>query len=644
MRKIRIKLMACLAVLSYVSLTFLHSCKEDEDKLFAGVNGSEVTILLGESYQYNLELVASGETSTDGITATWSTADPSIASVNQTGLVVAKEVGTTIVTASLSNGQYVTSQVTVEKPESMIFQNWTIANGDTLVTNLEEVYYQPDGLPSTLYLSLDPNSLSEDSVRLSFENPDYAFFVDTQDPTIQYPDTMIAVDTDTISFRIKPGLNEGDTRINISNGDLRSYLTVHIGPVVSLSWDETSELLSQSMSVYLQDGEQKLTAYATVSGGDDFWQRDGLYEYEVTQSGSATAALIEDFDQSVKGKISWTIKPQQLGTTKMTVRSRGQELNFVLKVVDKQRVRVNSLTINYLGQPIAYNSADSVMTSTFEASTEQRAIPFEAVTDPLNSAATWPVTWTSSDPSVASLSETSAGTFNILADGTTTITAMAGDPEVPENFRSASFTLHVETTVTGLTVAAGSRSVVMQGEAVAYDFTTTPLGMMPQVVWESSDPTVASFEGDVLHTHLTGNVTITVRTEDGNVVSEPFAIQVTEPFSFNNYDYDAVSLYTYSISSGGRLELRAEIEGQGTSTLTAQLDNGDLANGVYTIGSNMSNVQFTAESKSAVVTSGTITVSDGSNGYKNFVLDLTIELDGNPVTLTGTLEDVNCWN
>ena len=93
MKKIRISLMACLAVIACASVLFMHSCKED-DKLFAGVASSEVTILLGESYQYNLELTTSGDASADGITAQWSVADPSIASVDENGLVTdSREAG-----------------------------------------------------------------------------------------------------------------------------------------------------------------------------------------------------------------------------------------------------------------------------------------------------------------------------------------------------------------------------------------------------------------------------------------------------------------------------------------------------------------------------------------------------------------------
>lgn len=644
MRKIRINLMACLAVLACVSLGFLHSCKEDDDKLFAGVNGSEVTILLGESYQYNLELVTSGDASADGITATWSSADATIASVDQTGLVTANEVGTTIITASLSNGQHVTSMVTVEKPESMIFQLWTPSSGDTLITNIEEVYYQPDGLPTKVYLSLAANTLTEDSVTLSVEDPDYALFADPTDPTIQFPDTTIAVNTDTIFFNIKPGLLEGDTRINVTNGTLRSYLTVHVGPVVNLSWDRVNEMLTQSMSVYLQDGEQKLTAYATVYGGADYWQREGLYEYEVTQSGSATAALIEDFDQLVEGEISWTIKPQALGTTKMTVRSRGEVLNFVLKVVDKQRVKVNALTINYNERCVAYADADSTFTSTVPASTATRAIYFEALTTPLNAAATWPVTWSSSNPDVAACAESGDGNFNILADGTTEITAYAGDPETPENYRTATFTLVVKTDVTGLAVSTSSRSTIMQGEAVPYEFTTTPAGFSPEVVWETDNAEIATFEGNVLHAHAAGQVNITVRTADGMVESEPYTVTINEPFDFTNYDYTGGN-YMYSITNNGRLSLMAERVGESgnASTLTAVIDNGDLTSGTYTIGENMNNVQFMFESKPVQVTNGTITVTDGDNA-KEFTIDLTIGLEGNPITLTGTLDDANCLN
>lgn len=595
--------------------------------MFAGVSQSEVTIMLGESYQYNVQLTSYGGASTEGITAVWSVADPTIASVDETGLVTALEVGSTAVTASLSNGQYISSMVTVEKPSSMIFQTATRqTDGTYLYTNIEDIYYAPDALPTSVHLNVAVNELSvSDSLRLTVEDPTILRFSDVNDPTVNFNDTVIAVDADSIYFNVKP-LVEGETRIYIANGNLKSYLTVHVGPVVDLSWAQNSELLSNSMSVYLQDGDVKLTAYAVVTPSDE-WQREDLYDYVVTQNNPDNpAALIEDFDQSVRGQISWTIKPQALGTTKMTVSSRGEQINFVLKVVDKERVNVNSVSITYNEETVAYADADSTYVGTVNASTATPMIAFIAATNPLNAAATWPIEWASSNESVAVYDEASSA-FRLLADGETEISATSHD-------LTAKFNLIVKTEVTGLSIASGSRSTLMVGETEQFSFLTTPSGLSPAVQWISSDTSVATVDADgLLHAVGVGETEITVATADGAVVSEPFSVTVVEPFG--DYDFTGAA-YMYDFNRGS-LQIQAQHTGGSLIELFATLDVTTLDNGTYTVGENMSDVRCTYEGKTAYITSGTITVT-GNTDENGFVIDLLIELEGNTIHLSGTLD------
>lgn len=640
MKKIRISLMACLAVIACASVLFMHSCKED-DKLFAGVASSEVTILLGESYQYNLELTTSGDASADGITAQWSVADPSIASVDENGLVTALEVGSTVVTANLSNGQYVTSMVTVEKPESMLFQTWQISTSDTIVTNVEEVFYQPDGLPGecTVYMTVASNELNAaDSLRLSIEDTNIARFAGYDNPSINFNDTVIPVDADTICFRIKPYV-EGVTRVYVANGNLKSYLTINVGPVVSLTWIQNSETVSNSMQVYLQDGETKLTAYAQVRPSE-MWQRTDLYDYEVTQNNPDNpAALIEDFDQSVEGEISWTIKPQALGTTKMTVTSRGQQLSFVLKVVDKERVAVNAVTINYNGTPVGYKSADSTFVGQVSASTARPTIFFEAVTTPQNAAATWPVQWSSSDPSIASC-ENNDGSFTLHRDGEVEIMASSGSQEegTEHPMQTASVRLIIKTDVTGISIATGMRSTLMVGEAVQYSYTTTPSGLNPEVTWHSSDETKARFDADgTLHAlATTGDTPVQIWVETGALSSNRMNITIVDPIA--DYDYTGATYYHSFTSSSGRLNISAQRpDDDYVSDLYAYLDATTLTDGTYTIGENMRDVTFVYNGLTTYVTAGSITVRT-VNGRPEFDIDLEIGLETGAIHLSGSLD------
>lgn len=644
MKKIRISLMACLAILACASVLLMHSCKED-DKIFAGVTSSEVTIELGDSYQFNLQLVTSGDASADGITATWKSADDNIASVDGTGLVTANEVGSTVVTANLSNGQYVTAMVTVEKPSSMAFQLLEVVSGGTNITNIEEIYLAPQGGTQQVYMNIAANELSAaDSLRLTIEDTDKAMFL--QDG-VAFADTVIALDVDTISFTIRPE-NEGVTRVSVSNGSLRTYLTVNVGPVVNLSWVDGSEMLSNSLRVYLQDGETKLTAYATVSPSE-MWNREGLYDYEVTQNNPDNpAALIEDFDQSKENEsssiinLSWTIKPLALGTTKMTVTSRGETINLVLKVVDKERVAVNGVSITYNETPVAYASADSTFVGEVTVSREKPTVNFGGMTDPQNAAATWPITWASSDESILSVDSVEANgcTFTLNQDGEVYITASAGsDAEGSEHPRqTAKLKVIVKTDITAISLTAGQRSSLMVGEAIQYTYTTSPAGATPEgpIEWVSTDTSVAEFDADgVLHAHNAGQTSIYVQY--GDLKSEALDVTVVEQIA--DYNYDGAEYYHNF--SNGRLQIIAQALGDDkASDLYADLDVTTLTDGTYTIGQNMSNVTFRYDDLTCYVTSGSITVRT-VDGEPEFDIDLAIELESGSINITGSLAREN---
>lgn len=646
MKMNKLKFIIILAVLTCISSVFIYSCKEDE-KLFAGLNSSEVTIVLGETYQFHLDLVATGDASTSGITASWGVSDESVATVDQTGLVSALQVGSTVVTATLSNGQYVTSLVTVIKPEILQFQLINEAD-KTDKENVTEVFYYPDQVPSsetTVYISLakDVADLG-DSIRFTIEDPEYVLFADKDKPEIQFPDTLISVDADTLALRFKP-LVEGETRLKVcptNNELLDTYLTIHVGPVVTLSWQRGSTIVSSSKRIFLQDGETELVAYTSVSPASEA-EREGLYEYEVLQEDEENpAALIEDFVQE-DDRILWTIKPQSLGTTRMTVKSRGSELTFMVNVVDKNEVTVNALQINYLDQQVAYQSLDGSesYSGEVEISTAFKTATFQAVTDPLNASSTWPVEWTSSNPDVAEYTpgdNSSVGTFQLKTDGETEISATSGSTEVEGARVTAKFKLIVKTAITAQ-VASGNRSTLMVGETSQYSYTVTPAGMSTDVIWHSSNAEVATFDEDgVLHALSVGQTEVTVEAVASGAISEPFTVTVVE--ALEDYSYTGRQ-YLYTFMSGDLQIQAADADGVTTSRLYLTLDSKTLEDGVYTVGSNMSDVRFEYGGKTGYVTSGTLTVSDGGD-YKNFDIDLLIDLETEDVSLSGNLQSENC--
>lgn len=587
------------------SLPFiLGSCKEEE-KLFVGLNSPEKTLLLGESYQFNYTLTSVGGASTDGITAEWSVADPSILSVDQTGLVTAQDVGNTILTAKLSNGNYVTSSVTVEKPNTMLF------------SKSDQIYIQTQGLRDTIRLSLNVNELELEK----------GIDVYSMDESIASIDTVTPMDAEDFYFLLRPG-KEGDTRIYLANGNLKTYCDVHVGPVVDIAWDLAGTATTTSMRVF--KGEPfELVLYTSVYPSND-WQREDLYEWRVENNDENNpAAEFVDFNQSVRGQISWTVNPINLGTSKFYITSRGKEASLVLKVVDKDQIAVNSVSIECNGVVVGYADPDSTYIGVVNASS-QEPLAIRAINNPQNSASTWPFTWSSTNPEVAVYNE-SSGMLNVLGDGETEISVTSKD-------LTARCKIVISTPITAIEVTS-VRKKIMVGDKEQMSYITNPDGAKPSVVWSTDNSNVLSVDASGVVTGIgVGSANVYVETENG-VKSEAYSIEVVEALS--DYSYDGAD-YIYSFAAGN-LTIEAQApDDSDSSILSASLNVATLNNGTYTIGQNMADVTFNFNGVLANISSGTIEVS--GDKVKEFDINLVIDLGNNRVNIKGKLLSENCLN
>lgn len=137
------------------------------------------------------------------------------------------------------------------------------------------------------------------------------------------------------------------------------------------------------------------------------------------------------------------------------------------------------------------------------------------------------VTWVSSNPEVAIVDEN--GLVTGLSVGTATITAVSNDN--PALNATSQITVNA-VSVEGLTLSKSVLNVLVGMSKQIVAFVEPPNATNPRVIWTSSDPSIATVDGNGRVTGVSpGTVTITATTEDGgftrtcvvNVQSAPVA-------------------------------------------------------------------------------------------------------------------------
>ena len=148
------------------------------------------------------------------------------------------------------------------------------------------------------------------------------------------------------------------------------------------------------------------------------------------------------------------------------------------------------------------------------------------------------VTWTSSSTTVATI--TSGGLATGVGQGSTTITAIATNPDKTVATGTATFTVVGGTTeqFTAVAILPGSQSLSASGQtgqfialgAFGSSGLQEDVSQSPQIKWSSSIPTIASVSSSGLVTGLSaGSTTITAEltNPDGSVLSATASVTVT---------------------------------------------------------------------------------------------------------------------
>ena len=407
-----------------------------EDPVHIGVSGVELSetsysMVVGDSLL--LKAVITPSDATDQ-TVNWDSSEESVAVVSSSGLVSAVGKGTCVITASV-DGKSARCTITVQ--DKTIAVESIVLSEDTLLLGIDDT--------ATLIATIRPENATEREMTWTSSNPEIA--------TVSDQGEVVA-------------LQEGTCTVTVSAGGKSAECVV----TVSRNVIPVKEVILSETSLTLKEGES-YTLTATVTPAD-------ATERTVTwKSGNPDVATVSD-----EGKI----EAVHTGTCIITA-SAGGKVSECMITVTSETIAVEQITLS--ATSLSLKLGDSrTLTAT--------VIPSDATDSQ--------VTWSSSDPSVATVSD--QGEVTAVRAGNCTITATAGG-------KSATCTVTVSTQeipVERITLSSTSLSL-KEGDSHRLTATVTPSDATDsQVTWSSSDPSVATVSntGKVVAVRG-GNCTIT---------------------------------------------------------------------------------------------------------------------------------------
>ena len=352
---------------------------------------------------------------------------------------------------------------------NMVAPSATIkATGVTL--NQTSLTLTSAGQTATLQATVSPSNASNKSVTWTSSNPSVAT-VDSNGVV-----TAVSNGTATITVMTSDGSNKTAT----------CAVTVNI-PVQA-----TGVTLNQT-SLTLTSVGQTATLQATVSPSN-------ASDKSVTWTSS---------NPNVASVSNGVVTAVANGTATITVRT--------LDGSNKTATCAVTVNIPVQATGVTLNQTSLTLTSVGQTATLQ-------VTVSPSNASNKNVTWTSSNPSVASVSN---GVVTAVANGTATITVRTLDGS--NKTATCAVTVNINTTVlaTGVTLNQNSLTLTRAGQTATLQATVSPSNASNKnVIWNSSNPSVASVSNGVVTAVANGTATITVTTADGSNKTATCAVTV----------------------------------------------------------------------------------------------------------------------
>ncbi|MDI9522510.1 MAG: Ig-like domain-containing protein [Bacteroidota bacterium] len=511
---------------------------------------NKTTLTLLEGASASLIATVTPDNATDK-SLTWSSSNPAVASVNQAGVVTALTAGTTTVkaTANDASGKYAECVVTVK--EEVIPVTSVTLDKTTLTLEEEQT--------ATLVATVAPDNATDPSLTWSSSNPAIA--------SVNDEGVVTALTAGTTTIRATANDDSG------KYGECTVTVTPKPVPVTSVTLDKTTLTLEEEqtatlVATVLPDNatDKSLTwtsSDPTVATVDDQGVVTAL------TAGTTTIRATANDDSGKYAECAVTVTPKPVPVTSVTLNKHemtlveGQSESLIATVLPDDATDPSLTwsssnpaiaTVNDAGVVTAVKAGTAVVKATAKDDSgkydectvtvnpkiilvtsvtldnttltleEGQSTMLKATVAP-DDATDKSLTWTSSDPAVATVNQ--VGVVTALKAGTTTIKATAKD----ESGKYGECTVTVKKKVIPVTSVSLDKSTLSLEEGTSAPLTARvrPSNATdPSLTWSSSDPDVATVDDEGVVTALTvGTTTVKAAANDGSGKYAECAVTVT---------------------------------------------------------------------------------------------------------------------
>ncbi len=486
-------------------------------------------------------------------TVTWSSSDETVATVDATGTVTAVKAGSCTISATANDGSAVVGECAITVEDVL----------PTSITMATELGFTLGDAAQTLVPTIAPANATNKSVTWKSSDETVATVVDGVVTPVGVGEcTITATSVAAGTVKAECAVSVVASTVAVEGVSLDATATVYFGKTTTLTatiaptnatnksvtWKSSDETVatvdangvvtgvkvgSATITVTTVDGAK--TATCAVSVEHIAIESIALSETTITMSmESAPVQLEATFTpaEATDNKITWSssdetvvtvvngiVTPVSVGTANVTATNSDGSVSAVCAVT-VSAISVTGVTLDKTSAEVSVGGSVALTPTVAPENASDKT-----------------VTWSSSDEKVATVAN---GIVSGVAAGTATITVTTKDGA---KTATCEVTVKANTiAVTGVTISpAGTKSIALN-ENLTFTATVAPTNAtVKDVVWTSSDESVATVSDGALTVKKVGTTTITVKTVDGDFTAT-CDVTITDILTTNIIIDNALSL------------------------------------------------------------------------------------------------------